>query len=102
MEIIKGKNKFAILSEDHSLMGEISYDIDPDGVMVAQRTYVDHEYRGLGLARILVDTLVAEARRRGIKIVPCCSYVYKIFVENVEYADIWDKNSKKQQITCSL
>lgn len=102
MEIKKGLNKYAIVDENRTLMGEIIYEIDQDNTILAKKTFVDPVHRGLGLARILVDTLVTEARLKGQKIVPCCSYVYKTFVENKEYQDVWDQNPDKKNISCSL
>jgi hypothetical protein len=101
MEIKRTKRSFAIFDDDKTLMGEIIYEAN-EGCMVAVKTFVDPLHRGKGLAKILVDTLVAEARRNHMKIIPQCSYVLKTFVENQEYKDVWEQDPRKQQASCRI
>jgi predicted GNAT family acetyltransferase len=55
---------------------------------VADHTYVPPEGRGLGIAAALVDALIADARERGFRIVPQCSYVETAFRRHPEWADL--------------
>jgi predicted GNAT family acetyltransferase len=54
----------------------------------ADRTYVPDRYRGQGIAAKLVERLVADARSKGVKIVPACSYVATAFERHPEWADV--------------
>ena len=55
---------------------------------IADHTYVPHEMRGQGVAQVLVEALVADAREQGFKIVPQCSYVEAQFRRHPEWADL--------------
>lgn len=59
-----------------------------DGVRVAEHTLVPKSIGGRGIAALLVQDLVADARRSGFKIVPQCSYVAAKFEENPAWADL--------------
>ncbi|HHY51503.1 MAG TPA: N-acetyltransferase [Alphaproteobacteria bacterium] len=60
---------------------------DPATVVV-DHTFVPPEFRGHGLAEKLVQTLIADARREGFRIVPVCSYVAVQFRRHPEWADL--------------
>lgn len=94
MEIKKFADRFVIINDDKSLMAEIHFNLNPNGFIEATETVVNVAHRGKGLAKILVDMLVAHARLNKKKIIPLCSYVHKTFVENPEYKDVWEKNNK--------
>ena len=57
-------------------------------VRVATHTIVPSVIGGRGIARRLVERLVADARDKGFKIVPQCSYVAAKFDENPGWADL--------------
>ncbi len=59
-----------------------------DDIRVATHTVVPREIGGRGVAGLLVDRLIADAREQGFKIVPQCSYVEKKFDENPDWADL--------------
>ena len=51
-------------------------------------TEVDPAYGGQGIARRLIEEIIAEARRTGKKIVPVCSYAEKMMRGREEYTDV--------------
>jgi uncharacterized protein len=55
---------------------------------IADHTFVPPEMRGRGVAQVLVEALVADAREQGFKIVPQCSYVAALFRRHPEWADL--------------
>lgn len=55
---------------------------------IAESTFVPPEARGQGIAALLVDALVADARERGFTVVPQCSYVEAAFRRHPEWADV--------------
>jgi len=61
---------------------------DTHGCWVITHTEVDPAYGGQGIARRLIEEIVAEARRAGKKIVPLCSYADKIMTGKEEYRDV--------------
>ena len=61
---------------------------DADGRWVITHTEVDPAYGGQGIARRLIEEIIAEARRTGKKIVPVCSYAEKMMRRKEAYADV--------------
>ena len=55
---------------------------------IADHTFVPPAMRGQGVAQVLVEALVADAREQGFKIVPQCSYVAAQFRRHPEWADL--------------
>ncbi len=61
---------------------------DRNGVRHAHHTFVPADMRGQGIAARLVDALIADARERGFRIAPDCSYVATVFRRHPEWADL--------------
>lgn len=57
-------------------------------VRVATHTIVPDAIGGRGIAAQLVERLVQDARKKGFKIVPQCSYVAAKFDQNPDWADL--------------
>jgi hypothetical protein len=66
---------------------EITY-VLRDDVMVIDRTFVPPAARGGDLAMRLVKLAVEEAKARGLKIDPQCSYVARVFDFMPEWSDL--------------
>ena len=58
------------------------------GTRIATHTFVPPEMRGRGIARQLVEAMVADARQQGFTIEPQCSYVEALFKRNADWADL--------------
>jgi len=56
--------------------------------MICTHTFVPRELRGRGLAEQLVRAALAEARARGWRIVPACSYVATFIQRHPEFGDL--------------
>ena len=61
---------------------------DTHGCWVITHTEVDPAYGGQGIARRLIEEIVADALRAGKKIVPLCSYADKMMTGKEEYRDV--------------
>ena len=61
---------------------------EEDGRWVITHTEVDPTYGGQGIARRLIEEVIAAARRDGAKIVPRCSYADKMMRRTDKYADV--------------
>lgn len=72
---------------DDKEVGECTYR-EEDNTWFAEHTFVNPDYSGRGIAKQLVEKLVEQARAKGKKIVPICSYVVREFEKNPEYADV--------------
>ena len=76
------------IERDGRHIAEITYQYQDEATIVADHTWVDNSLRGQGVARPLLDVLVAFAREKQLKIVPTCSYVDVMFQREAEFADV--------------
>lgn len=84
--------KYVANIEGESVQGTLEWeprksDSGPD-VRVATHTIVPPKIGGQGIARLLVERLVEDARRKDFKVVPQCSYVRARFDENPDWSDL--------------
>lgn len=59
-----------------------------EGKWYIMHTGVSPEYGGQGIAKMLVLRVIEEARKKGAKIVPICSYAQKMMLDKEEYQDV--------------
>ena len=59
----------------------------------AVSTFVPPSQRGRGIAAELVDRLVANARKHGVKIRPTCPYIKVKFDRHPEWSDVRDSGT---------
>ena len=76
------------IERDGRHIAEITYQYQNEATIVADHTWVDNSLRGQGVARQLLDILVAFAREKQLKIVPVCSYIETAFETDTQYADV--------------
>ncbi|WP_299227957.1 GNAT family N-acetyltransferase [uncultured Psychroserpens sp.] len=89
-----------IKHEDTSIKGRFYYEID--GQVKAQMTYshagtdkiiidhteVDESLKGQGVGYKLLETSVAYARDKQIKILPLCPFAAAVFKKRTQYSDV--------------
>jgi predicted GNAT family acetyltransferase len=61
--------------------------VNPE-LVVADHTLTPVALRGRGIATVLVERLVADARREGFKIRPVCPFVAELFDRRPDWADL--------------
>lgn len=77
------------IMHDGEQMGEMVIGI-ADNVLTAYHTEIMPQAEGKGLAKKLLDGMVAYAREHQLKVLPLCAYVHAQFKRHPEtYADIW-------------
>jgi uncharacterized protein len=54
----------------------------------ADHTFAPDTMRGTGIAKALVERLVADARAEGVRIVPTCTYVQAQFARHPDWSDV--------------
>jgi len=57
-------------------------------VLVVEHTIVPIEIGGRGIATLLLDAVLADAREQGFKIDPKCSFAARKFAQHPEWADL--------------
>lgn len=87
-EVKKGNNCFYIGESEVTPIGIMEYHYQSDKVLVVTHTFVSPEFRGRGLAKMLLDQLVAVAREKDLKIIPKCAYVRAVFEQSPKYLDV--------------
>ncbi|RYH00660.1 MAG: N-acetyltransferase [Alphaproteobacteria bacterium] len=86
-EEANGRGRYVMRLPDGS-EGEMTYSRRDAETIVADHTGVPPQYRGQGIAEKLVATAMTDARDKGQKIVPVCSYVVAQFRRHPEWADL--------------
>ena len=67
---------------------ELTWHSAGPGMIVADHTYAPDAMRGTGAAAAMVKHLIEDARIKGLRIVPACSYVRAQFDRHPEWADL--------------
>ena len=89
MNFDSGDSCFYKNDENENLICEISYSIADNNMISIDRTFVNDDYRGQGIAAQLVDRVVEMAREENKKIIPRCPFAKGIFERNGSlYADV--------------
>ena len=68
---------------------ELTYSILSPERVIADRTFVPPALEGQGIARLLLDHLLADARADGFTIVPLCPYVNAQRKKHPAWADLF-------------
>jgi hypothetical protein len=76
------------LEIDGRKAAEIVYHLRSPGVIDLVHTEVKPEFEGQGLASKIVTFALDDARKRGLKAIPSCSYVQVFLRKHPEYADL--------------
>lgn len=76
------------MQEGDQVVGELIYELSPEGVMSLTGTYVPKEYEGQGIARELFVATVEFAKNEGRKVIPICPYTVVMFNRMPEYQEL--------------
>ncbi len=89
IDLEEDKKRFVMFNDDGGMIGEIDWDWDARGQLLATHTGVDSEYSGQGLGYALLERLVGYAREKKAKIVPLCPFVKAAFIKHPDrYGDV--------------
>ena len=77
-----------VIYDDDVFAGEMTYTRRDDGNIVIDHTGVESAFGGKGYGGLLLAEAVGYARRKGIKIVPVCSFVTARFAKDPAIADV--------------
>jgi len=68
---------------------EITFTHRGPNLISADHTGSPEELRGTGIASALVDHMVADARKRGFRIIPLCPFVRARYEKHPEWRDVF-------------
>lgn len=84
----RGRGAF-VIKENGEQIAEMAVGIDDESIVV-YHTEVSSKAEGRGLAKLLLQEMVAYAREKQLKVIPLCAFVYAQFKRHPEtYADLW-------------
>lgn len=83
------KGAYVGTAPDGARVGELTFSVASPTLVIADHTGVDDSMRGTGLARALVERLVADAKAEGFKIVPLCPFVNAQRQKHPEWAEVF-------------
>ena len=84
----EGRGRYVLRRGDAE--AELTYSRPSPAVLVAEHTFVPPALRGEGLAGALTLRLAQDARARGARIVPRCSYVEAWRRRHPDWADAFE------------
>ena len=70
-----------------NLIGECEFEVSGTKWIITH-TGVRPNYKGQGIAKLLVECVIEEARKNQVKVLPICSYAKKMMIEKEEYKDV--------------
>lgn len=91
MEILlkeQGTKGFAMALADEKRVGEMTYSIAGEHLIIIDHTEVEPEYTGLGVGRQMLYKIVEMAREKSIKIIPLCPFAAATFKKAVDIQDV--------------
>lgn len=80
------KNRYEIYQDDE-LAGYVTYKLD-SGQIAFLHTELDPAFAGRGLGSVLVKRVLADARERGLGVLPYCPFVRGYIEKHPEYLDL--------------
>jgi uncharacterized protein len=84
----QGRHGVFFLERDGARVAEMTYQRLGDTRIVVDHTEVDVTLRGKGVARVLLDAVVAWARQTNTKVSATCSYVTAQFARDASIHDV--------------
>lgn len=84
-----GRGAFFVQREGIQL-AEMTYSRASPKLIIVDHTLVDDQLRGLGVARLLLDSLVSWARSTDTRVMATCPYALAQFAKDPSIADVFD------------
>lgn len=84
-----GRGRYVARIDGIDAEGEITFTRPRDGVISANHTGVPEAMAGKGVAKALLDYMLADARKGGFRIVPVCPFIAGHYARHPEWADLF-------------
>lgn len=88
-----GKHGVFFAKDGDGNAGEMTYTWQDETVFIINRTHVEDSHKGQGIGRMLLDTAVAFAREKHLKIIPVCPYAKAVFEKDDSIGDVLFKDN---------
>lgn len=87
----KENKGFAIARENGNKAGAMTYSIANKELIIIDHTEVEPEFKGKGVGKQLLYSIVQMARNKEIKILPLCPFANAMFQKNEDIQDVLKK-----------
>ena len=87
-EMTLAKGRYVGLIEGSEGEAELTFVRTSPTQIDADHTFAPDTMRGTGIAKALVERMVADARAEAIRIVPTCTYVQAQFARHPDWSDV--------------
>jgi len=87
-ELTETKGRYVGRVEGNPDEAELTLSRASPTLVIADHTFAPDSMRGTGVARALVERLIADARADGFKIIPLCPFVKSQVQRHPEWADV--------------
>ncbi len=87
IEVKHDKENERFVAEVEGQKAYLSYNIFNDKIDFSS-TFTPPEFRGIGIARIVVEYAFNYAKENNLKVIPTCSYVRAFVARNDNYKDL--------------
>lgn len=91
MEFIKETNRIYANNEEGTVIAEVTFPENEEGVCTIDHTFVDESLRGQGVASQLVAAAVEEIKAQGKKVAATCSYAQGWLEKQVEIEPLFEE-----------
>ncbi|MCG2614787.1 N-acetyltransferase [Terrimonas sp. NA20] len=98
VQLVKNSNGEGVflIMDGREKVGEMVVSVDDKNITV-YHTEVATSHEGKGLAKKLLDEMVAYARSQKLSVIPLCPYVHLQFKRHPDqYADIWNRSQEQE------
>lgn len=103
LDIIHNEKEKSFYCELSGQESRADYNITPDNKLDLVFTYVHPELRGRGIAELLLKEFSEFARKKGMKVIPTCSYAVVFYKRHKEYLDVLDPGADLENCgSCQL
>ncbi|MGI9526402.1 MAG: GNAT family N-acetyltransferase [Weeksellaceae bacterium] len=76
---------------DNKQIGEMTFSVASDDLIIIDHTEVNPEHRGEGIGEEILNKVVAWARENEVKIMPLCPFAAAQFKKNDQIQDVLKK-----------
>lgn len=87
-ELTETKGRYVARIDGIADEAELTFSRASPTLVIADHTFAPDSMRGTGVARALVERLIADARGEGFKIIPLCPYVKAQYARHPEWSDV--------------
>lgn len=76
------------VEENNEIVGQATYTLQDDGIMVIDETMVEPKMEGKGIASKLIKHVVDYAKKNDIQVDPLCEFAAAQFKRHKEYQEV--------------